>query len=69
MVKDIEGKEVNIGDEVILGTSSGCSKAKIAKETIGRIHYYGWNRNTGAYRDFTYCGNKSSYLIHNMYKI
>lgn len=69
MVLDINGVEINVGDEVIISEYGKCIKAKITKETKGRIHYTTWDYLTRNYRDHSWYGNKSNLLLSNMYKI
>lgn len=76
MITDINGVEINVGDEVYCSLSNKIYKIKIVKEMPGTIHYL-WqhkvdskysNKKAGDWSNKTYM-YKSSNSFKNMLKI
>lgn len=54
MILDIEGKEINIGDDVIIHSWDGVRKARIKKFTEAAIHFNVYNKDGSltSYREY-----------------
>lgn len=69
MILDIEGKEINVGDECYIPWSNTIARIKIVKETNKTI-YYKWKRVEDAdWFKYKTSSRKSSNPAKNLIKI
>lgn len=69
LVKDDAGKDINIGDNVILWDGRKCCRAMLIKETATSVgyKYYGWQSNIVI--DYMYWMRKSGNPFKGMVKV
>jgi hypothetical protein len=68
LVKDIVGKEIELGDEVIIPSNGNAYKCKIIKETAKSIGYSVWSKYDNDFGG-VYWLTKTATPFRNMYKI
>lgn len=69
LVQDTLGKDISIGNKVVISSGNTCYRSKIIKETEKSIGYVCRNFNDNEYLDWVYWLRKSSRTFRGMVKI